>query len=116
VPEPPVVESLSLRPATDRAPAYPMADAPVLTWAVTGADQVEVWMWSDTGTGPQPRRVLSDQPSGSMPICPGTVVASRCSAPSGTYLFVIEAENEGGRVVSSDPASAPRFLVVTVIS
>jgi hypothetical protein len=115
VPAPPVVEELTLRPATDRPPTYPMAEAPVLSWDVSGADRVEVWMWTDTGSGPQRTKVLAGQPSGSMAICPGTVAAGRCSAVAATYLFVVEAENEGGRVVSSDTAPAPRLVVATVI-
>jgi RNA polymerase sigma factor (sigma-70 family) len=115
-PDPPLVESLTLSPATDKPTAYSMADAPVLTWSVTGADAVEVWLWSDSGSGPQRTRLLSSDPSGSMAICPGTVAATRCSAPPATYLFVVEAENAGGQVVSSDTVPAPRFLVYTVIS
>jgi RNA polymerase sigma factor (sigma-70 family) len=115
-PDPPLVESLTLTPATDKPTAYSMADAPVLTWSVTGADAVEVWLWSDSGSGPQRTRLLSSDPSGSMAICPGTVAATRCSAPPATYLFVVEAENAGGQVVSSDTVPAPRFLVYTVIS
>jgi hypothetical protein len=115
-PDPPLVESLTLSPATDKPTAYSMADAPVLTWNVTGADAVEVWLWSDSGSGPQRTRLLSSDPSGSMAVCPGTVAASRCSAPPATYLFVVEAENPGGQVVSSDTVPAPRFIVYTVIS
>jgi hypothetical protein len=33
----------------------------------------------------------------------------------GTHLFVVEAENAAGRVVSSDHTPAPRFLVYQVI-
>ncbi|HEY6533085.1 MAG TPA: hypothetical protein VIY72_12310, partial [Acidimicrobiales bacterium] len=116
VPDPPIVESLTLRPATDKPPTYEMADAPVLTWSVTGADAVEVWLWTDTGSGPQRTRLLSSDPNGSMPICPGTVAGTRCTSPPATYLFVVEAENEAGRVVSSDAVPAPRFIVYTIIS
>jgi hypothetical protein len=115
MPDPPVIGSLVLRPATDKPPTYPMAEAPVLSWDVSGADRVEVWLWTDGGSGPQRTRVLSSQPSGSMPICPGTVTGTRCSALAATYSFVVEAENEGGRVASTDTAPAPRFIVYTIV-
>jgi RNA polymerase sigma factor (sigma-70 family) len=112
----PVVQQLTVSPVDDRPPTWPVDSGPRLTWAVTGADAVEVWLWSDTGGGPSRTRVLSTQPSGSLTVCPGTVGAGTCSTPPGTYLFVIEATNAVGTVVSSDAAPAPQFVVYTIIS
>ena len=73
-------------------------------------------MWTDTGSGPTRTRLLSTDASGSLPICPGTLTGTSCSSTAATYLFVVEAENAAGRVVSSDTVPAPRFLVYTIIS
>ena len=100
---------------TTYAAPYPMSGAPVLRWEVNGADQVEVWLLSDTGSGLTRTRVLSTDPSGELQVRPGTVDGGQCYAMTGTYACGIEAAGLGGNTGLADPADRPTFDVVPVI-
>ncbi len=110
----PVIEEVALAPADPQYGAWTLGpDSPLLTWRVSGADEVKVWIYFDDGsTGPRQLRLLSSAPSGSSRVCPGdSPTPSTCNAPNGYYSFVVEATNRAGSSRSADQGTPPGFRV-----
>ena len=110
----PVIEEVSLASADPQYGTWTLGpDSPLLTWRVSGADEVKVWIYfDDGGTGTRRLRLLSSAPSGSSRVCPGdSPTPSTCSAPNGYYTFVVEATNRAGSARSADQGTPPGFRV-----
>ena len=113
-----MIERFDLAPADPQPTTYPLgASAPTLRWDVSGATDVRVSMWFDDGSGPQPRRLVSTDPTGTLQVCPGTrPTPSTCQAMAGTYSFIVDATGADGTTVASGETNAPSFDVYVVIT
>ena len=113
---PATIDVLALDPATTQASPYNIGPtSPILRWKVRNAQQVQVWLLSNTGTGLSRTRVLSTSPDGELAVCPGTVDGTKCQALTGTYAFEIEMVGLDGLTMRTDPSARPSFDVVPVI-
>jgi RNA polymerase sigma-70 factor (ECF subfamily) len=100
-PPPPPAIAVALSPEQG-APLYLMANAPVLTWSVTGAVRVTV-------EGPVNGAVvtLSTAPAGSTRVCPksGSVPQECGPIPPGPYEYVVRAYDASGVLVDTEVAT-----------
>ena len=98
-PGPPAVETFGI--STLRIPAeYPMAGAPILSWAVTEGANVEVAGPGGLGTGAT---------SGSEALCPGVEQLGVCVADTGNYIYTLILYDAEGNVIDSRIASFSIF-------
>ncbi len=113
----PTIETLSLAPDGVQVSPYSMGrTAPRLSWSVSDASMVSVWVWFDDGSGPIRHRVLATDSAGAVAVCPGTIdPGGACAAPPGVYSFTIEATSADGVTVTSDLNNPPAFAVRVVI-
>lgn len=109
---PPTVGAFEVAPATPQPAVYSMAEGPMLTWSVTNATDVTIWMWFDDGShGDQRVRIEATGLSGSMPLCPGFQPSPEaCAASSGHYRYELVATGTDGSTFT-DPTS-PGFDVL----
>jgi hypothetical protein len=94
-PPPALLVAFTLDP-TEALPSY-VSDAgsgPRLTWEVSGAARVRI-------EGPREYQpaLLSEQMSGTHPVCPGFVFADSCSAQPGSYQYVLYVYDGAGAEV-----------------
>jgi RNA polymerase sigma factor (sigma-70 family) len=110
---PPVtVDQFAVTPDTPQPAVYSVANGPVLTWSVSHATDVTIWVWFDDGVhGDQRVGVVATGTSGSQPLCPGShPTPESCTAASGHYRYELVATLEDGST-STDPTS-PGFDVL----
>jgi hypothetical protein len=96
-PPPPPAISVNLTITPSQRPLFfPMTDAPVLAWTVTGAAAVRV-----EGPAGGQASVLSTDHAGSLRVCPGQQVGSMCEAVvPANHQYVLRAFDAGGQEVA----------------
>jgi RNA polymerase sigma factor (sigma-70 family) len=110
---PPVtVDQFAVAPDTPQPAVYAVATGPVLTWSVSHAADVTIWVWFDDGVhGDQRVGIVATGTSGSRPLCPGShPTPESCTAASGHYRYELVATAEDGSNFT-DPRS-PGFDVL----
>lgn len=94
---PVTVGEFVLGPSQQAPTSWVDATGPRLTWTVTGASQVRIRRWVDTGNGDQYLGETAGPASGSRSACPTTVDQSgTCTAPMGHYTFELVAVRADG--------------------
>lgn len=89
------IVTFSISPNSHATP-YEMSrgDTPLLRWSVLTTDAL-----SATVTGPN--NFNQSGLAGGLQICPGTVAAGKCTAPSGSYTYNLVVKSSDGSVIAS---------------